>query len=141
MSHRKISSEIRRQVEQRAGNRCEYCQTTVKISTQKFEIEHIQPLTKGGLTNLENLALSCRGCNAHKHSRTEGIDPLTQTLEPIFHPRKDQWEVHFAWDSDPSYLIGLTPTGRASIEIIKLNRTELISVRKLLQRLHMHPPS
>ena len=141
MSRSKISEELREEVEKRAEYRCEYCQTTLEISTQRFEIEHIKALAKSGTNHPDNLALSCRGCNAHKHSKTKGHDEITGKKVDLYHPRLDNWSEHFAWDQDPLYLIGLTPKGRATISALKMNRTQLISVRNLLQQLHMHPPT
>ncbi|HBE19026.1 MAG TPA: hypothetical protein DEG17_00145 [Cyanobacteria bacterium UBA11149] len=44
--------------------------------------EHIKPRHGGGETIVENLAWSCFGCNAHKHTKTQAIDP--ETGEPFF---------------------------------------------------------
>ncbi|MEM9935609.1 MAG: HNH endonuclease signature motif containing protein [Bacteroidota bacterium] len=132
MSQRRISSAVREKVALRASYRCEYCCTTMQISTQKFEIEHIIALSKGGENSVNNMALSCRGCNAHKSNRIEAIDAITQFYVPLFHPRNDFWSEHFAWDNDPALLIGLTPVGRATIDALQLNRVQLISVRRLL---------
>ena len=131
---------LRETVEKRAGYRCEYCQTTMDASTQRLELEHIIPISKDGLTILDNLALSCRGCNGSKYNKTEGLDPVTEEVFPLFNPRKDSWNEHFEWDVNPLYLIGLTPIGRATIETLKLNRPQLIRVRTLLEKLNMHPP-
>jgi hypothetical protein len=30
---------------------------------------------------------------------------------PLYHPRGDTWESHFAWSNDFTLVIGLTPTG------------------------------
>ncbi|MDF5724675.1 MAG: HNH endonuclease signature motif containing protein [Rhizonema sp. PD37] len=49
----------------RAKGCCEYCYIQVKFATQSFSLEHILPRYKGGETSLENLALSCQGCNNH----------------------------------------------------------------------------
>lgn len=141
MSQRKITDKIRLKVEQRAGFCCEYCQTTMATSTQKYEVEHIISIIHGGSDDLGNLALSCRGYNAHKPSKIEGFDRITQKNTALYHPRRDSWSEHFAWDNNPLFLIGLTPVGRATIQTLKLNRPQLISVRKLLQQLQLHPPS
>jgi hypothetical protein len=140
VSKRKITEAIRELVEERAAYRCEYCQTTLEISTQRFEIEHIKALAKGGTNDLSNLALSCRGCNAHKHSKIKGFDEITGKKVFLYNPREDHWPEHFAWDQNPLYLLGLTPRGRATIGALKMNRAQLISVRSLLQQLHKHPP-
>ncbi|TAK47410.1 MAG: hypothetical protein EPO28_01820 [Saprospiraceae bacterium] len=89
---------------------------------------------------MDNIAFTCRGCNGHKYTKTEAPDVLTGSMAPLFHPRKDKWHEHFAWDTDPVYLIGLTPTGRATIEALHLNRTRLLILRKNLQSIHRHPP-
>ncbi|KGE86056.1 MAG: HNH endonuclease [Phaeodactylibacter xiamenensis] len=140
MSRNSHSHELRQLVETRAVSRCEYCLTPMEISTQPFEIEHIIPLSKKGLSTPENLALSCRGCNSHKYNKTEAVDNISDKKVPIYNPRADQWKTHFAWDRNPLYLKGLTPTGRATIQALKLNRAQLISVRRILQQIHMHPP-
>lgn len=140
MARKKISEQLRGKVAERAKFRCEYCQTTMEMSTQRFEIEHVQPNSKGGETRYENLALSCRGCNSHKFIKTKGFDKITQTTVSLFNPREDNWETHFAWDKDPLFLIGLTAIGRATIESLQLNRPQLISVRNLLRKAHLHPP-
>ena len=141
MSKRSISESIRQQVEKRAAYRCEYCQTIMESSTQRFEMEHIIPLSKGGQSLLKNLALSCRGCNSFKQNKMEGFDSLTELFVPLFNPRKDIWKEHFAWDTNPLFLIGLTATGRATIETLKPNRSQLIGVRKLLEKINLHPPA
>ena len=140
MSRISNSHELRQLVESRAANRCEYCLTPMEISTQPFEIEHIVPLSKKGLSTPENLALSCRGCNSHKYNKTEAKDDISDKKVPIYNPRTDQWKKHFAWDRNPLYLKGLTPIGRATIQALKLNRAQLISVRRILQQIHLHPP-
>ena len=112
----------------------------MEMSTQRFEVEHIIPIALGGRAILANLALSCRGCNSFKHSKIMGLDETTGKNAPLFHPRKDSWTEHFAWDKDPLYIRGLTPVGRATLQALKLNRLQLIGVRRLLQMIHLHPP-
>ena len=140
MSRPFISDELRRMVEERAAYRCEYCLTPMETSTQRFEVEHIIPVSKKGLTSLHNLALSCRGCNSFKYIRTEAVDDISGKKVPLYNPRANHREAHFAWDKNPLYLKGLTPKGRATIIALKLNRPQLISVRSILQQIHKHPP-
>lgn len=45
---------------------CEYCQSQEVFSTQNFSMEHIIPIHLGGSDKIENLALSCQGCNNYK---------------------------------------------------------------------------
>jgi hypothetical protein len=112
-----IPAKLKRLVIARARGRCEYCLSPVSHAVSSFAIEHIIPLEKGGKTTASNLALSCQGCNNHKHIKTEAIDPITKRLVPLFHPRRRKWREHFAWNEDCSLVIGLTPIGRATMII------------------------
>jgi 5-methylcytosine-specific restriction endonuclease McrA len=84
-------------------------------SPDSFSTEHIVPEILGGDSAEDNLARACQGCNNFKYTKTTGIDPITLQEVPLFHPRRDVWEEHFAWSRDLTELIGLTPTGRATI--------------------------
>jgi hypothetical protein len=59
-------------------------------------------------------------CNGRKYNKVAGIDPLTQELAPLFNPRKQQWQDHFTWSEDGLLIIGLTPTGRATVETLRV---------------------
>lgn len=112
----------------------------MEFATQRFQMEHIIPLSKGGESHADNLALVCNGCNNHKYNKISGIDKFTSSEVPLFHPRQHSWNDHFAWGPDMAFLIGLTATGRCTIGTLQLNRTELVSMRRILQRVHLHPP-
>ena len=45
---------------------CSYCG---KSCSGNFHIDHIEPLAKGGLHELDNLTISCPSCNQSKHSK------------------------------------------------------------------------
>lgn len=47
--------------------RCYYCQT--KTAGKTCHIDHIVPLSKGGRHSIDNLCVSCPGCNLSKHNR------------------------------------------------------------------------
>lgn len=96
---RYIPVVLRRFVQERADRRCEYCRSHDGFSTETFEVEHIQPRAKGGLTVIHNLAYACSGCNGRKASRIEASDPETGELTPLFHPRQQQWREHFTWSN------------------------------------------
>ncbi len=106
-----------------------------------FAVEHILPRDKGGPTHLENLALSCQGCNNHKYNKTEALDTLSQTIVPLYHPRQQQWVEHFAWSDDGITVVGLTPTGRATVSTLQLNRPGLRNLRRILVLINEHPPA
>jgi hypothetical protein len=129
----------RRDVERRAKGCCEYCQSPAKYATQTFSLDHIVPRSQGGKVSLDNLALACQGCNNHKYNKTQSRDPLTDQRVDLFHPRQQRWRDHFTWDERFELVIGLTATGRATVEALKLNRPELVNLRRLLYAAGEHP--
>ena len=137
----RVSARQRRAVGERARGCCEYCRRQASYSTQSFSIEHIVPRDKGGPTTLSNLALACQGCNSHKHTKTEAIDPVSKELAPLYHPRRQRWRDHFGWSNDYIQVIGLSATGRATVEALRLNRRSLINLRRVLTLIEEHPPA
>lgn len=141
MPKKYIPKEIRLQVEERAGGSCEYCKCLKNFSPDPFACEHIIAFVLGGTSNEDNLAQSCGGCNSAKHTAIEALDPITNQIVPLFHPRKDIWSDHFEWSDDFLLMIGKTPTGRATIIRLKTNRPSLINLRGVLKLIKKHPPS
>lgn len=135
-----ISKRLRLLVASRARRRCEYCRSPLAFATEAFSVEHIFPRIRGGETIPENLALSCSGCNGHKYDKVEGFDSVRQLSVPLFHPRHHIWRDHFVWDEHFERLIGLSATGRATIETLHLNREGVVNLRRVLFLLGLHPP-
>ncbi|WP_395094573.1 HNH endonuclease [Armatimonas sp.] len=131
---------LRAQIIARAGNRCEYCRAPGYIGTQRLSIEHIRPRAAGGTDDPFNLAVACQGCNNHKYTKITVLDPLTGTRVALFHPRQQVWEEHFSWSEDALEVIGQTPTGRATVAALQLNREELVRFRRVLIPAGEHPP-
>lgn len=129
------------QVRSRARSRCEYCRSQERFATQSFSVEHIIPTQAGGDGEPENLALACQGCNNHKYIKTHALDPVTGELVRLFHPRQQAWLDHFIWSYDFTWIIGLTPTGRATVEALRLNREGLVNLRRALFAVGEHPPA
>jgi hypothetical protein len=140
MANEYVSAELRRDVTQRALACCEYCRSQARYAPQAFSVEHIMPRSKGGETALDNLALACQGCNNRKYTKTIGYDAVNQRSVALYHPRHHQWHEHFAWNEDFTLIIGLTPTGRATVETLQLNREGLVNLRRVLVALGEHPP-
>ena len=59
----KVSNELRQEIFERDGYTCVNCGSTEKES---LEIDHIQPISKGGKTEPGNLQTLCRNCNFRK---------------------------------------------------------------------------
>ncbi len=123
----------------RAKHRCEYCHFPETYAEISFHLDHVIAQQHGGQTDLENLALACCFCNRYKGPNLSGIDPDTHQITTLFHPRRDRWEEHFGWNGPK--MIGRTATGRATIQTLRLNRTDAIAVRSLLMREGVYPLS
>ena len=123
-----ISGRLRSLVISRAGNRCEYCLLAQDGQEATFHIDHVIPQTAGGQTTLDNLALACVSCSLRKSSRQYIVDSQTATEVAIFNPRTDDWKKHFEWRG--LQLVGLTPSGRATIEALALNRPLILAIRE-----------
>lgn len=135
-----VSTAKRKLVAERAGFVCEYCFSQKNFSPDPFSVEHIIPKSKKGSDELENLALSCQGCNGFKYNKILAIDPLSGRNVRIYNPRRDVWKNHFAWHKSFSEIVGLTAKGRATINLLKLNREEVVNLRKVLYLYGKHPP-
>ena len=140
MPRPRVSRQDRRVVAERAKGRCEYCQSPEGFSTQAFAVEHFIPLSRGGLSVLENLAYACLGCNGHKYNKIEAPDPADGKLTGLYNPRTQEWRDHFKWSDDFSHIVGLTPTGRATVSALQMNRPGVVNIRRALFAIGVHPP-
>jgi hypothetical protein len=101
-----------------------------------FEADHIVPVSRGGRTDLDNLAYACPHCNDRKWTHTEFADPANGNVVPLFHPRDNRWQDHFEWSVDVACEIrGKSPAGRATIACLQLNHPELVAIRHELIKL------
>lgn len=141
MGRRYITVEEQQQIIERAKGRCEYCQCPMACSAQPYVFEHIIAVVQGGETSLDKLALACGGCNGHKYTKLEALDSVTREPVTLYHPRHQQWHLHFAWSNDYLSIVGVTPIGRASVETLKLNRPGVVNIRRLLRLAGQHPPT
>ena len=135
----RATDAMRAEVVGLAAKRCEYCRSPQDFSTQPFSIDHITPMVKGGDTVIPNLALACQGCNGYKYTKIKAADPVTGKIVALFHPRQHRWGDHFSWDETCCRLIGMTPTGRATIHLLRLNRSEFLNLRRVLVGFGEHP--
>lgn len=82
----------------------------------------------------------CEYCKNQQGYSTAALDPLTRKVVLLFNPRIQVWEEHFAWDETLTQIVGLTPTGRATIKCLKMNRAESVNLRMALVAFGKHPP-
>lgn len=131
-----IPKSLRTKVVARSKSRCEYCQIPTEGQIAWFPIDHIIPRNQNGETCLENLALSCPRCNGHKWAFDQAADPKSGAEVSLFNPRTQKWDDHFRWNCDGSLSIeGQTPTGRATVDRLKMNDPEILEIRSLLAEL------
>ncbi len=125
-----IPPTLRRFVTERAGNRCEYCLVHQDDRPEAHHLDHLVAIKHGGQTVSENLALACATCNYYKGSDVASIDPVENAIVPLFNPRGQEWNDHFRLAG--ATIVGLTPTGRATIELLRLNDDERLAMRQAL---------
>jgi hypothetical protein len=125
-------AELRRQVAERAGHRCEYCLLPESMAAHRHEPDHVVPRQHGGETTADNLALACMRCNRHKGPNVGSFDPDTGALVPFYHPRRQPWDEHFQLDGP--VIRPLTAEGRVTVKILRLNDVERVEERALLLR-------
>ncbi|KYC36380.1 HNH endonuclease [Scytonema hofmannii PCC 7110] len=136
-----IPIELQRRIRNHFVNCCAYCRSAESLTVTIFEFEHIIPRSAGGETSFDNLCLACPSCNRYKASRQTATDPMTQQEVSLFHPQKQLWIDHFAWNEDGTEIIGLTSVGRATISALKMNRSQLMRVRRMWMKMGEHPPT
>jgi hypothetical protein len=118
-------------VRDRANHCCEYCRLSQLVASYvRFQIEHIRAKQHHGTDELDNLALACPRCNRFKGTNLTAIDPETQEITQIFHPRQHVWSDHFALIGIE--IIGLTSIGRCTVELLHMNDEERLRVREAM---------
>jgi hypothetical protein len=133
-----ISVELRRNILAKSTNCCEYCRVHQRDNTVSYHIEHIIATAHGGQTVEANLAFSCSRCNFYKGTNIAAADPETGEPTFLFHPRRQEWDEHFSVDSD-GLIIGLTPEGRATVLVLRLNEENRVLYRQVLIKIGVYP--
>lgn len=135
-----VTKEQRKRIAEVAKYRCGYCLMQEVISGIPLTVEHITPKAKGGQDEDANLWLSCRLCNEKKSMMTEATDPLTGNIVFLFNPRQQIWSEHFAWNEEGTQVLGITETGRATVEALALNSELRVRSRAIWVKAGYHPP-
>jgi hypothetical protein len=133
-----MRAALRAQVIRRAKGRCEYCKVPQAADPNTFEIEHVIARQHKGPTQVDNLAVACASCNRFKGPNLSGIDPSSQQVVQLFHPRRDRWSEHFR--ASGPMIVGITPTGRATVEVLQVNSVLRIALRTTLLAEGTWPP-
>lgn len=127
---RSIPENLRSEVAQRAGYRCEYCRLPESYAIYPFEVDHIIAINHGGKTVIENLAYCCMRCNRMKGTDLTTIIPGSDEIIRLFNPRKDNWSEHF--EIQEGVIYGRSSGGKATVQLLAINTPERIIGRKLL---------
>ena len=127
-----MDAATRRNVRQRAHDRCEYCDLPQSAQPfVRFHVEHIIARQHGGTDNPEKRCLACERCNAAKGPNLAGRDPETGDIERLFDPRHQEWHEHFEFRGP--VIVGLTAIGRATVEVLNMNERRRAQLRTELQ--------
>lgn len=135
-----VPPALRRLIAERDENRCAYCLTAEENCGLRMHVDHIVPEVAGGPTTPDNLCLACFSCNVYKGRQQSGGDPPTGETVSLFHPVRERWHDHFAWDESKTEIIGLTSTGRATVVVLRLNNPTVVRARRRWVSAGWHPP-
>jgi hypothetical protein len=140
MSETYVPLELRERVRAAAQYRCGYCLCAEAFTGSPMQMDHLIPESVGGLTEEDNLWLACTLCNLHRGNRTAAADPETGAVIRLFDPRRQAWTEHFRWSATGDLVIGLTATGRATVDALQLNRAVRVDARRNWVIAGWHPP-
>lgn len=133
-----ISSSQRQEIRALANFCCEYCRLAEEEFLAKFQIDHIIPVKHGGSDETDNLCLACLKCNSFKGPNVAALDPETGDATKLYNPRQQLWKDHFRINEDAT-LSGITPEGRATILVLRINDEERLVYRQILLKLGDYP--
>lgn len=126
----RISAALRREVRNRAHQRCEYCRIPDEISSFGHQVDHIISIKQGGTSEPDNLAYACIRCNRYKGSDVAAYDVDSQKLTSFYNPRSQAWDEHFELKN--GLMVGKTDVGRVTIRIFQMNHPKQVETRQNL---------
>ena len=137
MSSSYISATLRKLIADRAKGQCEYCLVLESEVLLAYQPDHIIARQHGGESTAKNLAFACVHCNRNKGPNIASINPNSGQLTPLFNPRTQIWADHFLLEG--AYIQPLTPIGRVTIQLFKLNHPERLRIRQALIEMGKYP--
>lgn len=120
-------AELRETVRCLYDSRCGYCGVHESEAATELEVDHFQPRSAGGTSDIDNLVYCCTACNRLKGSFWAGVD--IDTSRRLLHPRRDDLAAHLRVSAD-GLMIALTATGEFHLERLHLNRPPLVALRR-----------
>ncbi|HLJ57701.1 MAG TPA: HNH endonuclease [Chthonomonadaceae bacterium] len=106
--------------------RCGYCGVRESDAGARLTVDHFRPRSDGGEDDIDNLVYCCHGCNEFK-----GDYWHTDESQRLLHPVREDIGAHLA-EAEAGRIRALTARGAVHIDVLRLNRPELIAYR--LQR-------
>lgn len=140
MSRQALSKRIRFEVFKRDSFTCQYCGR--KAPDIIIEVDHIQPVAKGGTNDLLNLVTSCSACNSGKSDRSlddsSVVEKQRRQLQEL-QERKEQIEMMFEWqkgltDLDNHLLEQLCEFWQSLVPPFGLTKNGESELKKLLKK-------
>jgi hypothetical protein len=119
-----LSLDIREYVRTRAQYVCEYCGVHEARVGSELTVDHYHPRSLGGSDHPENLLYCCARCNLNKRDYWHGVDAELA----IWNPRTSPFEEHMVV-LNGGIVSPITLTGRVTIDLLRLNRPQLIAYR------------
>ena len=132
-----VSTHIRREVETRAENVCEYCLIHEDDTYLGCQVDHVIAEKHGGATEAENLSYACTFCNRAKGADIGSVVASSNEFTRFFNPRVDRWADHFALNG--ALIEALTPVGEATAKILRFNEEERVLERESLIDIGRYP--
>ena len=80
----------------------------------------------------------CSFCSLRKWAKQTATDPDSGEEVPLFNPRTQAWGEHFRWEGER--VVPLTPTGRATVAALAMNRPLILAIRQEEAARGRHPP-
>ena len=106
---------------------------SIADSILPHQIDHIIGRQRGGTDDVDNLCLCCIRCNLKKGPNIASIDPETNLVVPLYHPRRQSWGEHFFTGPD-GVIHGRTADGRVTVRLLEMNDEERVRLRAILVR-------
>ena len=71
----------RHNIYSRDGSRCQYCGK--RFATSDLSLDHVVPLSRGGVTNWENVVCACLRCNVRKGNKSPEEAGMALVRPPV----------------------------------------------------------
>jgi hypothetical protein len=124
ITRRTIRSYNKKELVGKYGKKCGYCGCEM-VDSSLLDVDSYLPFrTHTEEDRMDNFVLSCPVCNRIKG----GKEPIVDGKKVILHPYKDDYWKLIKIDSD-GYAYGTTDEAKCTVDIMQLNRTELVAYR------------